>query len=213
MKTIKLKGSLRENIGKSNAKNLRKEKLVPCVMYGQGENLHFQIEEKEFNKVVFTADAYVISFDIDGKKADAIVRDVQYHPVTDRIIHADFYEVNEKSPVWIMLPVAMEGASIGVLKGGRLVQKMRKIKVKGIPGDLPEHITVDISKLDIGKSIKIKDLKFDKIEFLDPANAVVVLVKTARGVQTDAEAEGEEAEGEEAAAEGGESAPAEESAE
>lgn len=213
MKTIKLKGSLRENIGKSNAKNLRKEKLVPCVMYGQGENMHFQIEEKEFNKVVFTADAYVISFDIDGKKADAIVRDVQYHPVTDRIIHADFYEVNEKSPVWIMLPVAMEGASIGVLKGGRLVQKMRKIKVKGIPGDLPEHITVDISKLDIGKSIKIKDLKFDKIEFLDPANAVVVLVKTARGVQTDAEAEGEEAEGEEAAAEGGESAPAEESAE
>lgn len=216
MKSIELKGSLRESIGKSNAKNLRKEKLVPCVMYGQGENLHFQIEEKEFNKVVYTADAYLIKFDIDGKKVNGIVRDVQYHPVTDRILHADFYQVEEKSPVWIMLPVSMEGSPVGVLKGGRLVQKMRKLKVKGLSGDLPERITIDVSDLDIGKSIKVKELNIDNIELLDPANAVVVLVKTARGALTDEDEEGEEGEGEEGeegAAEGEEGASKEESAE
>jgi len=214
MKTIELKGNLRESIGKTNAKNLRKEKLVPCVMYGQGENLHFQVEEKAFNKVIYTADAYIIKLDIDGKQVDAILRDVQYHPVTDRVLHADFFQIEEKTPVWTMLPVTLEGSSVGVLKGGRLVQKMRKVKIKGLPADLPEHITIDISDLDIGKSVKIKDLNIDKAELLDPANAVVVLVKTARGVQTEEEGEeGEEGEGEEGAAEGGESAPAEESAE
>jgi large subunit ribosomal protein L25 len=209
MKSIDVKGSLREAVGKTTAKLLRKENEVPCVLYGQGENVHFHISEKAFKKLVYTPDAYLVNIDIDGKVYQSIIRDVQYHPVSDKVIHADFYHVLEDSPLWTMLPVRIVGSSVGVIKGGRLVQKMRKIKIKGIAKNLPEDITIDITTLDIGKSIKIKDLAIENIELLDPLNAVVVLIKTARGVQAD-EA-GEEGEGEEAAAEGGD-APAEEKA-
>ncbi len=206
MKTIDLNGKLRKTVGKTDAKNLRKEELVPCVIYGKGENIHFQVEEKAFKKIVYTPNAYIVNFDIEGKNFQGILRDVQYHPVSDRVIHADFYQIDDKSPVWMKVPVVLEGSSIGVLKGGRLVQKMRKLKVKALPGDLPDDIKIDISKLDVGKSIKIANLEMDKVELLDPANAVVVLVKTARTVVETVEG-GEE--GEESAAEGGEGTPAE----
>lgn len=208
MKSIDVKATLREAVGKTNSKAVRRQDQVPCVMYGQGQNVHFQIIEKAFKKLVYTPNAYLVNIDVEGTAYKAIIRDVQYHPVTDKVIHADFYQITDNSPVWMMLPVRMVGSSIGVLKGGRLVQKMRKIKVKGLPGDLPDDIKIDISKLDLGKSIKIKDLAIDKIELMDPSNAVVILVKTARGVQA---AAGEEEEGE--AATEGEEAPAEESAE
>jgi large subunit ribosomal protein L25 len=211
MKSIEVKGNLREVVGKTTAKTLRKEDKVPCELYGQGENVHFYIAEKAFKKLVYTADAYLVNIDIDGKVYQSIIRDVQYHPVSDRVMHADFYHVTEDSPLWTMLPVRIVGSSVGVVKGGRLVQKMRKIKIKGIAKDLPEDITIDISDLDIGKSVKVKDLAIENIELMDPDNAVVVLIKTARGVAADEE-EGEEGEeGEEAAAEGGD-APAEEKA-
>jgi len=207
MKSIEVKGSLREAVGKSNAKNLRNKEEVPCVLYGKGQNVHFHVNEKVFKPLVFSPNAYLINFDIDGNKHQAVMRDVQFHPVSDKIIHADFYAVEDKSPVWMSVPVRLEGSSIGVLQGGRLVQKMRKIKVKALPNQLPDEVVIDITKLGIGKSVKVGSLVMKDVEFLDAANSVVVLIKTARGVQAvgeEAEAEGEEetetpAEGEAAA--------------
>ncbi len=215
MKTVEVKGSLRESVGKTNSKNLRKQDQIPCVLYGNGENVHFHTHENSFKEVVYTPNAYLVKLDIDGKAFDAVLRDIQFHPVSDKIIHADFYQVHEKEPVWMRMPVVLTGNAIGVLNGGRLVQKMRKVKVKGLASQLPDEITIDITDLAIGKSIKIANLTFDGIEFMEPANAVVVLIKTARAAVLAAEEEGEEgeegAEGE-APAEGGE-APKEEAAE
>lgn len=212
MKTVELKGSLREAVGKASSKNLRKEGQVPCVLYGNGENVHFHTHENSFKELVFTPNAYLVNIEVEGKTYQAVLRDIQFHPVNDKILHVDFFQVDEKEPVWIKLPVVLEGSSVGVIAGGRLVQKMRKIKVKALPNELPDEIKVDITKLAIGKSIKIKDLDTDGLEFMEPANAVVVLVKMARAAALAAGTteEGEEGEGE--AAEGGD-APAEESAE
>ena len=202
MKTIEIKGKARENIGKKDAKKLRKDNHIPCVLYGGKENLHFSVFNYDFRHLVYTPNVYIAVLDIGGKKVNAILQDKQFHPVTDKIIHADFYEVTEKEPVWIQMPVVLEGNAIGVLNGGRLVQKMRKVKVKGLLSVLPDDIKVDITNIAIGQSIKIADLKIEGLEFLEPDNAVVVLVKTARAAALAAEEEGEEGEESEEGAEG-----------
>lgn len=221
MKSVELKGSLRKELGKATSKNLRKEEQIPCVLYGngKGENVHFHTHENSFKEIVYTPNAYLVHVDIEGEKYDAVLRDIQYHPVSDKILHVDFFQVHEKEPVWMRIPVVVEGSSIGVLNGGRLVQKMRKVRVKALPSVLPDELKIDITKLAIGKSIKIADLDIEGLEFLEPENAVIVLVKTARAVvlaEGEEEEEGEEgaegAEGETTAAEGGEE-KAEESAE
>lgn len=213
MKSVEVKGSLREAVGKSTSKNLRKQEQVPCVLYGNGENVHFHTHEFSFKEIVYSPNAYLVNINIDGKTYNAVLRDIQYHPVSDKIIHADFYQVKEDQAVWMKVPVILEGTSVGVLKGGKLVQKMRKLKVKALPGILPDEIKINISKLGIGKAIKIGDLKIEGLEFLEPENAVVVLIKTARAAGAAAGAEeGEEDETAEES-EGGENAPAEEAAE
>jgi large subunit ribosomal protein L25 len=215
MKSVEVKGSLREKVGKTTSKSLRREDQIPCVVYGNGENIHFHTHEKSFKELVYTPNAYLVNLDIDGKKHKAVLRAIQFHPVSDKIIHADFYEVTEKEPLWIQMPVVVEGNAIGVLNGGRLVQKMRKVKVKGLLSVLPDDIKIDITSLGIGQSIKIGDLKVEGLEFMEPDNAVVVLVKTARAAAVAAGEEGaegeEEAEGAEgeAPAEGGEAPAAE----
>jgi len=198
MKKVSMSGSLRGNVGKKDAKKARKEGLVPCVLYGGKEQLHFAIEEKAFKPVLFTPDVFLIKLEVDGKNFDVILQDVQYHPVTDSLLHADFLEVIPGKQVKVSVPVELTGTSKGVLRGGRLIKKFRKLLVKGLIEHLPEKIVVDISKLDIGDSIKISNLKLDNIEFLDPATAMVVTVRTARVVAATAEEEEEEAaEGEE----------------
>ena len=168
------------------------------------------MDEKAFTKIVFTPDVYILKINIDGKEHDAILQDIQYHPVTDVILHADFLEINLENPISIGLPVKLTGSSIGALQGGKLIQKLRRIRVKGLIGDLLEFLEIDITELSIGDSIKIRDLKLDKLELLDPANSVIVRVRTARVIEeeVDEEEEGEEgaeeAEGGETPAEGGE---------
>lgn len=196
MKSIVVKGRLREEVGKKNSKQLRENKSVPCVMYGQGENIHFEIAEVDFKDIVYTPNSYIVELDLDGKKYKSVIRDLQFHPVNDNILHADFFQINEKEPVWVKLPVRFEGSPVGVLNGGRLVKKMRKLNVKALLKDLPDDVTIDISDLGIGQSINIRELDFDNIEILEPGNSVVVLVKSARGILTDEEEE-EEEEGEE----------------
>ena len=204
MKTVSMSGSPRENVGKKDAKRLRKQGDVPCVLYGGKDQVHFSMSEKDFKKIIFTPEVYILKISINGTEYNAILQDIQYHPVTDKILHADFLEIIPGKPVIIGLPVIFTGKAPGVLLGGRLVKKLRKLKVKALVEDLPENILVDISKLNIGNNITIKDITFDNIEFLENANSEVVGVKTARNIEEEEEEEEGEEGAEESAAEGSE---------
>ena len=182
MKTVSLSGSLRENVGKKDAKKHRKNGDFPCVIYGGKEQVHFIANEKEFKKLFNVPAVYIIKININGKEYDTIVQDVQYHPVTDRILHSDFLEILPDKPVVIAVPVKPEGVPTGVLKGGKFIIKLRKVKVKALPKDLPDFIVVKTDDLDIGDSVKVMDIKYENITFLDPPSTVLVGVRTARAV-------------------------------
>jgi large subunit ribosomal protein L25 len=207
MKKVSLSGSLRENVGKKDAKKQRKLGKVPCVIYGGKEQVHFTAEEKDFKDIIFTPEVAIIKLAIDGKEIQAVLQDVQYHPVTDMIIHVDFLEILPGKPVTIAIPVHLEGTAPGVIKGGKLRLKIRKVRVSGLAEDLPDNILLNISDLDIGNSIRVADIQNDKLIFLDKPNAIVVGVFTARVVVEEEVDDGEEgededgAEGTEAAAE------------
>ncbi len=214
MKTVSLSGSLRENVGKKDAKKNRREGKVPCVIYGGEKQIHIAIEEKSFKKIIFTPEVYLININVDGKEYQTVLQDIQYHPVNDSILHADFLEISPNKPVTIAIPVKFEGVAPGVLQGGRLVKKLRKVKVSGLAENLPDFIMLNINKLNIGDSIRIKDVVYENLTFLDTPNAVIVAVKAARGMSAEEIAEEEAAEAAAAeaaaAAEGGEGAPKEE---
>lgn len=181
MKTAQLSGSPRANVGKKDAAALRNAGLVPCVLYGTGEQTHFSVKSIDIEKIVFSPEVYQVELDVDGKKAKAIIRELQQHPVKDTIQHVDFLELTADKPVKIGLPVRLTGSSRGVLNGGRLMQVFRKLNVVGLAKDLPDAITLDIAPLRIGQSIRVKDVQIPGVTVLDPANAVVVSVKMARG--------------------------------
>ncbi len=212
MESISISGSKRKSLGKADAKAARNEGLVPCIVYGGKEEVHVQIDERAFNKLVFTPDQYIVNLDVDGTAYSVILKAIQYHPVTDRIIHVDFQELAGRA-VKMTLPILTKGQSKGVLAGGRLRVVRRNVKVQGLPEKMPSTIELDISGLGIGKSIKIGDLKIPGITFLADDNQIIVAVRMKRGALIESEVEGAEAEaGAEATAEGGE-APAEAAAE
>jgi large subunit ribosomal protein L25 len=182
MKTVSLSGSPRENVGKKDAKKNRKSGKVPCVLYGGKEQLHFVVEEKPLKKIVYTPEVFIISLDIQGKIYQTIFQDIQYHPVTDNFLHVDFLEILPDKPVTIAVPIKTEGTPAGVLKGGRFISKMRKLKIKSLAKDLPDFIPIRIEKLDIGDSVKVMDIQMDNVLFLDPPSSVIVGVRTARAV-------------------------------
>jgi large subunit ribosomal protein L25 len=204
MKSVSLSGSPRENVGKKDAKKHRREGNVPCVLYGGKEQVHFIIPEKALTKVIFTPNTYLIDLNVDGKEYKAILQDIQYHPVTDKILHIDFLQVFDDKPVMLSVPLRYTGTSKGILKGGRLLRKYRKLRIKGLIKDLPDEIVVDITNLNIGDSIKINELKHENIEFLDTPTSVAVAIKSQRVIVEETVEEEEEGEGE-AAEEGGES--------
>jgi large subunit ribosomal protein L25 len=185
MKTVSMSGSLRENVGKKDAKKNRAEGKVPCVLYGGKDEVHFAITEKDFGPVIFTPYAHIINLTVDGKEYQTILKDVQYHPVTDKILHVDFMEVLPGKPVIISIPIRIEGVSEGVLRGGRLVKKFRKLKVKALPENLPDEIKVNISGLDINDVIKVGDITLDKVTFLDAPAGLVVTVLPTRAVEAE----------------------------
>ncbi len=201
MKKVSLSGSLRENVGKKDAKKARNEGNIPCVIYGGEKQIHFVTNEIKFDKIIFTPEVYIIEIDIDGKVIPAILQDIQYHPVSDRVLHADFLEVLPGKPISIGIPVNLVGNAPGVIAGGQLIKKMHKIRLRGAVDHLPEEVDVDISKLVIGSSIKVKDVVLENVTTLDPENSVIARIKTSRtaGAVGD-EDEDEEGEGEEAAA-------------
>jgi large subunit ribosomal protein L25 len=194
MKTIEIKGSLRKELGKKSSKELRKTNNVPCVIYGGKENIHFYTHENNFKNLVYTPDAHIVKLDIEGKVFEAVLKEIQFHPVSDRIIHADFTEVSTDKPVSIAIPIKVFGDSVGIIAGGKLRIRKRSLLVRGFANDLPEFLPVDITEVKIHQSIKVGDLSFDKIELLDPKRSMVLAVATSRVAQkTEEEIAAEEA--------------------
>ena len=191
MKTVQLSGSLRANVGKKDASSLRSAGLVPCVLYGQGQQTHFSVKQVAIEKIVYSPDVYQVELNIDGKTAVGIIQELQQHPTKDTIQHVDFLELNETKSIRIKLPVRLVGSSPGVMAGGKLMLVFRNLQCVGLSKDLPEAIILDISTLNIGGAIRVNTINIPGITFLDPANAVVVSVKMARGAVRGAEAEGE----------------------
>jgi large subunit ribosomal protein L25 len=194
MKTIEIKGSLRTELGKKSSKQTRKIGNVPCVIYTKDQNIHFTAPELSFKNLIYTPEAHLVNLNIDNIVHKAVLKDVQYHPVSDRILHADFMEVFEDKPVTINIPIKVSGDSVGVIAGGKLNIKRRNLKVKGLPNDLPEYLKIDITSLAIHESVKVSDLSYDKIELLDPKKLMVLTIATSRVAQkTDAEVAAEAA--------------------
>jgi len=191
MKTIAITGTLRSDLGKTGAKEARKNELVPCVMYGAGKQVHFTMAQKSFDKIVYTADVYNVLITVDGTEYSTFLKASQFHPVTDVAVHADFIILEDGKPVTVALPVTLTGVSVGVKNGGKLQTPMRKVTVKGNLASIPERVEVEISALKIGMSIKVGTMSVDGLEFLDPASNVVVAVKTSRGAVDEEEAETE----------------------
>ncbi|WP_417428302.1 50S ribosomal protein L25/general stress protein Ctc [Halpernia sp.] len=210
MKSITIQGTKRENVGKKSTKALRDAELVPCVVYGGKETLNFSTEEKSFKDLVYTPEAHTVNLELEGKKIPAVLQDIQFHPLTDKILHADFYQLSDDKPVMMEVPVRLTGRARGVVAGGVLRNPFRKLKVKALPGNLPDEVVVDITALRIGMKLYVGDIKTEKFTFMHPDNAVVVAVRMARTAIKGADADDEEETAEEGAEnttpEGGETA-------
>ena len=180
MKTIEIKAVPREHFGKKSTNSLRAEGNVPCVMYRKEENLHFYAPEKAFRGLVYTPDVFLVNLVVDGNSYNAVMKDLQFHPVSDRLLHIDFMQVSTDSPIILDIPLKITGESSGVKAGGKLRVKRRSLKVKGLTKDLPDHLTIDITGLGIGQSIKIGDLVYEKLEIIDNKRAMVVSVDVSR---------------------------------
>ena len=180
MKSITIQGTKRENVGKKSTKALRDAELVPCVVYGGAETLNFSAEEKSFKGLVYTPEAHTVSIEVDGKTIPAVLQDIQFHPLTDKILHADFYQLSDDKPVVMEVPVRLTGRSKGVVAGGSLRQSFRKLKLKALPGNLPDELVIDVTSLKIGSKLYVGDIKTNNFTFMHPENAVVVAVKMSR---------------------------------
>ncbi|MGB3591735.1 MAG: 50S ribosomal protein L25/general stress protein Ctc [Nonlabens sp.] len=194
MKSITISGSKRESVGKKSTKALRNAGLVPCVIYGGDEAIHFSAEEKSFRHLVYTPDAHTVVIDLgaDGK-FNAIAQDMQWHPVKELLLHADFYQIFDDKPVTMEVPVITEGTSRGVLNGGVLRRNNRKLRVKALPANLPDFIKIDISDMKIGNKRYVRDLRVDEYEIMHPDSVVVVMIKTSRTAVADDEDDDDDA--------------------
>jgi len=183
MKSVSISGSLRENVGKKDAKAKRNEGLTPAVLYGSGKQQHLYVEEKIIEKVIYSPEVKYIELSINDKKHNAIIQELQFHPVTDKLLHVDFLEYTEGKPITIEIPILTEGVSPGVLNGGKLSKKARKVKVKGLLENIPENIIVNISNLQILDSIFVKDILTDKFEIIENSAKLLVSILSSRNVE------------------------------
>ena len=183
MKTFQLEGSKREEIGKKAAKNYRKESLVPCVLYGGEEVIHLTVQKEGIRKLIYSPEVYIVDLAVEKKMCKAILKDSQYHPVTDELLHVDFLQIYEEKPVIIEIPVVLEGLAEGVKAGGKLSLEMRKLKVKGFYKNFPEKLTINVENLGLGKTIQVGKLAFENLEILNAKDNVVVAVKLTRAAR------------------------------
>jgi len=193
MQAITIKGSERESVGKVSTKALRNAEKVPCVLYGGEKPIHFSADEISFKGLVYTSNAHTVVIELEGHQPyEAVLQDIQFHPVTDRIMHIDFFQLFEDKAVSMNIPVRLEGNSPGVRNGGRLLFRKRKLTVRALPANLPDGIMVDISKLRIGGTISVGDVKTEEYTFLHPDNTSIVQVKASRNAVDDEEDDEEE---------------------
>ena len=175
-----MSGSLRESVGKKDAKLQRSEGRIPCVLYGGKEQFTFTADEKSFQQIVFTPDSYFIELTLDGKIHHCVLKDIQYHPVSDTILHADFIEFEKDKPLTMSVPVKFEGNAPGLIKGGQLIKKFRKLNVRALPADMPESVIVDISELDIDQKITIGEMPQDKFKILEKPERYIIAIRATR---------------------------------
>jgi large subunit ribosomal protein L25 len=180
MRVLEIKGTIRKETGKKHTKKLREEGNVPCVLYGGEKNIHFTASENSFKDLVYTHHVHIINLDLEGKKYKCILRDIQFHPVTDNIQHIDFVEVFDDVPTIVDIPVELTGSSIGLKNGGKVRQRIRNLKVKGLIKNMPDTLDIDMTDIDIGHYVKIGDLSYDNLEILIPERVMVVGVVSSR---------------------------------
>ncbi len=186
MKTVSISGSQRENVGKKDAKINRRQGKIPCVLYGGKEQLFFTADEVSLNKIINTYKAYIVNLNVNGKEYDSTIKDAHFHPVTDRILHVDFFELTPGKPVVIEIPVILEGSSAGIMKGGRMIRSIRKLKVEALKEHLPDDILINIEQMDIGDTVTAGDIKKDNIKVLSAPEEVLVGIRTQRIVVDEA---------------------------
>lgn len=190
MRIVSLSGSPRENVGKKDAKALRRNAMVPCVMYGKREQEMFAVPQTEFQRILFNPAPCYVEINLKGEKRRAMMKDIQFHPVTEIVYHADFYELSDDKPIVMTIPVHTTGTSKGVMKGGKLAYKQKRLIVKALPADMPSEILLDITNLDIAQRLKVQDIATDKYSILNPKSSEVVVVNSTRAA---VESAGEEA--------------------
>jgi large subunit ribosomal protein L25 len=208
MKTVEIIGYQRANLGKSAAESFRKEGLVPCVLYGGGEQVHFAAPVILFRDLVYTNEAHFVHLNIEGEECQAILQEIQFHPVSEIILHADFLRISEDRKIKMEIPTRLVGKAPGVEKGGALVRKRATLKVIAFPKDMPDHIDVDCSTLDFHHAIKVSDVKIGNLQFADPPQASIAVVEVPRAAKLAAEDAAKAAEAPVAAAAEGAAAPA-----
>ena len=190
MQVFDLKGEVRNDLGKKATKAVRYAEKVPCVLYGGEANVHFAVLDKDLKKLLYTPNVYLVNLDLDGKSYGAVMRDIQFHPVKDNILHVDFYQIDEAKPIVMEVPVQLEGLAEGVKAGGKLALQMRKIKVKALYNVIPEKLIVNVSHLGLGKTVKVGELSFEGLELISAKEAVVCAVKLTRAARGAAAAAG-----------------------
>lgn len=183
MNSIAISGSPRENVGKRDAKELRYEGKIPAVLYGGKEQLHFAVEKTSLKDLIYSADVNYVDLDVAGQKIQAILQDAQFHPLTEEIIHVDFFQLDQAKPLVMQIPVKLTGTSPGVKMGGKLVQKLRKLRVKALPKDMPQYVEVNIEPLEVGKSVRVSDLNFTGFDITNTAEDTIVSVTTSRALR------------------------------
>ena len=180
MQTIQINGTARNDFGKKFAKAARREGQVPCIVYGGGEEIAFSVDAKELGQLIYTPNSYIIEINIDGKIVKAVMREVQFHPVREQILHVDFYRVQEGKPVAVNVPVRLTGNAEGVKIGGKLALSARKLTVKGLVEYIPDEIVVDVTPLKVGQTIFVGDLQHENLTFITPATTAVCAVRVTR---------------------------------
>lgn len=183
MKSIAISGSLRENVGKRDAKELRYQGQVPAVLYGGATQTHFSVSAADLKPVIYTPVVQFIDLDIAGTKTQAIIKDLQFHPLTDEVLHVDFLQLDEQKPVTIEIPITLTGTSPGVKMGGKLVQKLRKLRVKALPANHQDTIEVSIEGLEVGKSVRVGEIQLPNLTITNAVEDTIVSVTTSRALR------------------------------
>lgn len=183
MKSFELTGLLRTELGKKPSKAVRVESAIPCVIYGGEKNIHFTVKESDVRKLIYSPEIFEVALTLDDKKHTAVMKEIQFHPVTDKVLHIDFIEVNSVKPIVFDVPIKTEGLAEGVKAGGKLSVELRKLKVRALCKDIPEYLVINVDKLDLGKTIKAGELSFKNLEILNNKDNVIVAVKLTRAAR------------------------------